>query len=88
MQDCWEGCSRKQRLKGAAEGSLEGPADGKASRTASPKEPPIKPTCDVDIMIGLQPSLHADEVVLVHQEDDIFGPIDLAWGKSMALASQ
>lgn len=41
-------------------------------------------TCDIDVVVRLQPGLHADKVVLIHQEDDVLGPVDLTWGRKGA----
>ena len=35
------------------------------------------PTSDVDVVVGFKPSLSAQEVVFCHQEDDVFGPVNL-----------
>ena len=34
-------------------------------------------TCDVGVMVALQPGLHADKIIFIHKEYDVFSPIDL-----------
>lgn len=38
-----------------------------------------RPTGDVDVVVGLQPSLCTQKVLFCHQEDDVFGPVNLPW---------
>ena len=39
-------------------------------------------TCGVGVVVAFQPGLHAYQVMLVDQEDDILGPIDLTYCKA------
>ena len=34
-------------------------------------------TCNVGVVVALQPGLHTNQIVFIHEEDDIFGPKNL-----------
>lgn len=36
-------------------------------------------TCSIGVMVALQPRLHANQIMLIHQEDDVFGPKNLIY---------
>lgn len=63
-----------------------GPVSRRGGRERGPGRG-TAPTGDVDVVVGFQPGLGAQQVVLRHQEDDVFGPVDLPWGPAAGSAA-
>lgn len=36
-------------------------------------------TCSVGMVVALQPGLHTNQIMLIHQEDDVLGPKNLIY---------
>ena len=35
--------------------------------------------CNINVMVGFEPSLGAQKIMVCYQENDIFGPVNLPW---------
>ncbi len=36
-------------------------------------------TCGVGVVVALQPGLHTNQIMLIHEEDDVFSPVNLIY---------
>lgn len=39
----------------------------------------VNVTCGVGVVVALQPCLHTNQIMLVHQEDDVLCPVNLIY---------
>ena len=43
-------------------------------------------TCSVGVVVALQPGLHTNQIMLIDEKDDVFGPVNLIyWGTQLLL---